>query len=282
MNQSMPRSNQAKAWPRYLMGGPIALFSLAGLIWISVLFYAEYRYRAIPVHSTEESAKESRKDLLEQYAANLNRLLHLDPANGEIRNIYANVLGKLGDVAQREKDPKAMQYFDQAVANHKTARQTHNAQNSLYFLADMYEKMGDLPGGEAAMAKCLKINPADQQFNRAWLRQLNKHLFDIEAKKAKNIPVDPRDEAVARRAYGEATLNWAIRAPFDLNSYLFLGNFYVKPLYPLQAYRCYLIGLSQSRWMDRKRTSLIQIKLVLATIHQILDGKYAKPYRGLP
>jgi tetratricopeptide (TPR) repeat protein len=282
MSQLTPNSNRSRAWPRYLLGGPIALLSLAALIWIAVLFYAEWRYRAIPIHSTEESERESRKDLLEQYAANLNRLLNLDPSNGEIRNIYASVLGKLGDVAQREKDPKAMQYYAEAVNNHKLARQTQNAQNSLYFLADMYEKMGDLSKGEDAMARCLKINPADQQFNRAWLRQLNKRLLEIQTKKAKKIQVDPAVEAAARRAYGEATLNWAIRAPFDLNSYLFLGNFYVEPLYPLQAYRCYLIGLSQSRWMDQKREPLIQIKLVLNTIHQILDRNYAKPYRGLP
>ena len=267
----MSKSNPAKAWLRHGVGGLVALFSLAGLIWISVLFYAEFRYRGFPARSSEES----NLDLLTQYAGKLERLLRLDPSNGEIRNLYASVLGKMGDLGRRENYPKA-------VANLTIARQTHNAQNSLFFLADMYEKMGDIPKAEASMAQCLKINPADRQFNPAWLRLLNKRLMEMKERKKKKLSVSPQTEAEARRAYGEATLNWAVRAPHDLNSYLFLGNFYVEPLYALQAYRCYLIGLSQSRWMNLNKMPMIQPQLVLVTIRQIIGGKYAKPYRGLP
>jgi hypothetical protein len=61
-----------------------------------------------------------------------------------------------------------------------------------------------------------------------------------------------------------------------------MGNFYVDPLCALQAYRCDLIGLSQSSWMNLNKRPMIKPQQVLVTIRQIIEGKYAKPYRGLP
>lgn len=265
MSDAKPQKKKSPATARILVGTLIALMSLSALVWTITIFTAEYQFRIIQAPADKKNGRQ----FLTEYALKVERLLKLDPSNGEIRNMYASTLGKLGD-------------YNLAVKNLELARKTNNDQDSLYFLADMYEKLGNLTKAEATMAECLIINPFDRTFNPARLRLLNSRLIIMENLKHKSKGVGEKDYQEARRAYGEATLNWAIRAPNDRNAYLFLGQFYVKPLYPLQAYRSYLIGLSSASWLNLTSQYMILPQSALGTVGQIINGHYAKPYRNLP
>lgn len=201
---------------------------------------------------------------LAPYRLELEGLLRLDPTNGAIRNRYASVLALLGDRRQ-------------ALEQLRLAQRTLNQQDSLQFIANVRQKQGDLDGALEAMRDCIHINPHDPQLQQEWLRLL--HLW------MENHPFTPeRREAYAemRRQSAQATRNYAIRAPFDPNAYLFLGNHYtylgVGPL----AYRCYLVGLSEGvDWTGFIQRRMIRREAVWRAIRDLLDKRLARPYRGL-
>lgn len=253
------------AWPRYVLGGGALLLGLIGFVWTMVAGYVDVKLRVLPTQLTRENESQ----FMARYMIELERLLNLDPSNGFLRSVYVQGLARQGQ-------------YRQAVAEFNEARKTQNAQNSLFFLADMYEKMGEIDKAEATMAECLKINPTDRLFNPARLRLLNKRVLDMKAAKKAGQPVDAALYDTARREYGLATINWFIRAPHDKNSYLFYGNYNIEPLYPLQAYRSFLLGLSQNKYMNLNEQMMIQPQMVLGTIRQIIQGRFAKPYLNLP
>jgi hypothetical protein len=148
----------------------------------------------------------------------------------------------------------------------------------------MYERKNAITEAEAMMADCVRINPNDPQFHPVRLRLLNKQLITLTRLRQSGKPIDENLFKAVSRAYGEAAENWVIRAPHDKNSYLFEGQYQVALKNYLYAYRSYLIGLSQASWLwlNGKDLPMILPQNAMGTIRQILDGHYAKPYRGLP
>ena len=254
-NQSSPQAT----FPiplRLTLGAAMVAVALALLIWTLLLLSVEYRYKRFVAPERLDRAS------LTPYVLLLEDLLKKDPTNGNIRNAYASTLTKIGE------HPKALREA-------KRARLTQNEQTSLYFIATMLEKEGDLEAAEELMADCVIINPTNVQYNPIRLRLLFRRMKEIEK-------ISREAFLRAQLTYNEASRNWAIRAPHDPNSHLFLANMYVKPLYPLQAYRCFLAGLQQHRFMSLDSTRQIDDKDALGTIRQIIRGHYAKSYRGLP
>ncbi len=255
-----------------ILGWTTAVLALGAAAWILVLLSAELGFRRLPPLTEAPIAPRA----LAGYRLELERLLARDPGNGEIRNAYASALGREGEHAR-------------AIEELQRAMVVQNVQNSRFFLADMYSRMGRTEDAEREMAACVIINPTNPEFHPAWQRLLLNRVFALQELQETNKPYDPKALAEARHQFGAATLDWAVRAPHDRNSYLFLGNFYVSHLrgpverhYLLQAYRCYLLALSQAPWMNLNRTMMIQPRDALATVRQILDGHFARPYKGLP
>ena len=255
-----------------ILGWTTAVLALGAAAWILVLLSAELGFRRLPPLTEAPIAPRA----LAGYRLELERLLARDPGNGEIRNAYASALGREGEHAR-------------AIEELQRAMVVQNVQNSRFFLADMYSRMGRTEDAEREMAACVIINPTNPEFHPAWQRLLLNRVFALQELQETNKPYDPKALAVARPLLGGATLDGAGRAPHDRNSYLFLGNFYVSHLrgpverhYLLQAYRCYLLALSQAPWMNLNRTMMIQPRDALATVRQILDGHFARPYKGLP
>ena len=270
--------NSTGGGARWLLGGAVTLAALAGLIWTGIVFWAEYRFRTISAPSKETSDQA----FLIDYTGRLQHLLQLDPTNGEIRNQYASALALLGDSEKKtHNQAKAIADYKLAAQNLRRATRTQNTQTSRYFLADMDEKMGDPARADLMLREGLLLSPTDYLFNAAHLRLLNKRLLDMKAAKGRGVTIEPKVYDEARREFMQAATDWFIRAPLDMNSYFFMGNAYIDPLYPLQAYRVYLMGLSRPHWMYLNQAPLIEIKGVLGTIHQIIEGRYAKPYRDL-
>ncbi len=249
----------------------LALACLGLIAWNGRLLQVELAYRALPTLDDEVD-----RATLARLNEELARLVRLDPTHGEARNTYASVLGR-----QRN--------LERAVTELQEALKIQNAQNSLFFLADMYERMGKRELAEDTMADCVVINPTHPRFNPARLRMLLNHVSalqqDLESRRL-------TDRAVfddARRRFGEAARDWSVRAPHDANSYLFMGNFHVnqmqgseRQIYLLQAYRQFLLGLSGTEWMGLNPSLMIPASGARETITQILRYDYAKPYRDLP
>ena len=260
------------AWAvRWGVGLAVCALCLAALAWTGVLLSVEYRFRAMPKLGKEAVGSQA----LTRYGLKAEDLLRLDPTNGEARNFYASILGMQGS-------------YSEAIDQLQKAIRTHYVRNSLFFEADMYEKAGQYDKAEAKMAECLAVNPVDPLFNEMRLRLLNKRLEDLEKKKAAGQTIDQEAYQDAMRQFSQASLNWAIRAPNDANSFLFLGNYYVF-LYRLtarndllQAYRAFLVGLSGAPWLNLTASPMIEPRNALATVRQILQLKLVKPYRDLP
>lgn len=260
------------------LGGLAILLGVGGLVWLALIFSVQYSYGRLTQEIQDEKPDHAR---LVSLKLNLEQLLQRDPTNGEVRNMYATVLGRLGQ-------------YPEAVRELDIARKTVNNRNSLFFLADMYERMNDIPRAEAMMRDCLLINPTDSHFNPARLHllferftALHKKMMDGELRSEE----DKKAYAQYRDEYARAALNWGIRAFNDKNSYLFLANFYVNSsyaeqayyIYGQQAYRCLLLGLSGAPWisLNAAEPAMIDEKNALAMLGMMIDGTYAKPYRNL-
>ncbi|MCE5228440.1 hypothetical protein LLG95_02435 [bacterium] len=253
------------------IGAVLAVCALGLICWAFVLMSVEYRFRRLPALAEEEIDPQ----MLARMGDELERLIRLDPNNGEIRNAYASVLGR------RQKNKEAVEQLEKAL-------KILNAQNSLFFLADMYDRLGMTARAEAAMGDVVVINPSNAQYNEAWIRLLFNRLNEAQQvfdKGRKNLAAYND----ARRAYAEAARSWAVRAPHDMNSYLFLANLHVSQyrgpemqLYLVQAYRLMLLGLSRASWMDLSKNYIVKPRGVQSTIGEILNNHFAKPYRGLP
>ena len=252
----------------YSSGLVLGLFCLYALMAVFRQAYAEIQFRSGSEHA-DEGIPASRITVL---AMEMEKLIELDPSNGRIRNRHASLLG------QKRK-------YREAMEQHRKASETHNAQNSQHFMAVMQEKLGRYSEAEATMADCLVINPSNPVFNSYYLWLFQRKILELQAiEKERGLEVDVEFQEKYTgigRAYGQAVRNWAIRAPNDLNAYLFLGNYYIEPLLPLQAYRNYLIGLASMPAMNLNPDIQIEAGEVQNTISQIMSG-YAKPYKNLP
>ena len=253
----------------------LALACLGLMAWTATLMRAEMAFNRLPPVTEELDRR-----VLAALSIELPRLLRRDPTNGEIRNAYASVLGRQG----RHR---------QAAEELRRALRTQNAQNSLYFLANMHDRMGEKAEAERLMADCVVINPSNARFTPSWLRILSRRLEVLQ--EAQRNPdtdedlLDPVQWQRARQRYAMAARDWSVRAPHDPNSYLFMGNFHVDQMYGhggqrylLQAYRYYLLGLSHDPHMSLNRTLMLDPARVRHTIGQILQHNLAKPYRNLP
>lgn len=254
------------------IGAALAVAAVGLMLWTFALTRVEYRFRSLMTLGGEQADAQTVKRIADE----LGRLIRIDPNNGDVRNAYASILG-----GQR-RNQEAIEQLDRA-------RRIQNSQNSLFFLAEMYDRLKLSDKAEAAMGDCIVINPSNAQYNQAWIRLLFNRMQEAEdaLKTGKVRTREPYDQA--RRRYAEAARDWAVRAPHDFNSYLFLANFHISQMraasaqyYLIQAYRLMLLGLSREPWMDLTATYYVQPRRALQTIHQILDNKYAKPYKGLP
>lgn len=240
------------------------LTALAGLFWLSRIAGAEFQFRKLA-----QSIKTTKRTDVRMIglAEELKKLTLLDPSNGEIHNLYANTLDWLGDHAA-------------AADQLKLARQTLNVRNSLFFLSNMHEKMGNIAEAERLMSECLLINPTDSEFNPAWLHLLAVRL--VEMNRTKRQIKDLTEYNQLRRQFTEAALNWETRASNDQNAYLFMAEAYIDPLYPLQAYRCFLVGLSGASWLNLNEQAMLDRSGALLTAQKITGSNYAKAYKSLP
>ena len=248
----------------------LALFCLYALMAVFRHANVEIQFRSGPgPDHADQGMPASHITVLEM---EMEKLIDRDPSNGRIRNRHASLL------AQKRK-------YREAMEQHRKASETHNAQNSQHFMAVMQEKLGLYSEAEATMADCLVINPSNPVFNSYYLWLFQRKVLGLQALgKERGLEADADfQEEYARigRAYGQAVRNWAIRAQNDLNAYLFLGNYYIEPLLPLQAYRNFLIGLASMPSMNLNPDIQIEERQVRNTISQILKG-YAKPYKNLP
>lgn len=255
-------------------GVVLAVGALGLMLWTFRLMSVESRFRRLPVLTAADEGGDAQR--VKGIADELGRLAQADPNNGDVLNAYASVLGS----QRRNRD---------ALEQLGRARKIQNSQNSLFFLAEMYERLKLGEQAEAALGDCIVINPSNTQYNQAWIRLLFNRMQAAEdaLKTGKIRGRAPYDEA--RRRYAEAARDWAVRAPHDFNSYLFLANYHISQMraaspqyYLVQAYRLLLQGLSGQPWMDLTKTYYVQPQLALRTIRQILDNHYAKPYKGLP
>ncbi|MCL5270361.1 MAG: tetratricopeptide repeat protein [bacterium] len=241
-------------------GALLMLACLGGLAWTLMTYYALYVFRTIPAPS------QYNRTTLAEYGLRLEGLLELDPTNGEIRYRYASVLANQGD-------------FSAAVRELQRARLTHWVQSSLFVLSEMYLKLGWIDQAVSTMGDCLLVNPVDREYNPKYLRLLYVKLKRWNpSRRQAGFDSD-------RRQFAAAVRNWAIRAPFDPNAYLFMGNYHIRPMpfYALQAYRCFLYGLSDGPLAFSGNTDLmIERGDVLNVIGQIIRGRFAPSYRDLP
>lgn len=254
------------------VGAALAVAAVGLMFWTFTLMSVEYRFRRLPALTDEQIDAQTARRSTDELA----RLVQADPNNGDVRNAYASILG-----SQRRNR--------EAIGQLEQARRIQNSQNSLFFLAEMHDRLKQSDKAEAAMGDCVVINPSNAQYNQAWIRLLFNRMQEAEdaMKTGKVRTREPYDQA--RRRYAEAARDWAVRAPHDFNSYLFLANYHISQMraaraqyYLIQAYRLLLLGLSRESWMDLTKTYFVQPQLALRTIQQILGNKYAKPYKGLP
>lgn len=249
------------------------LTALAGLFWLNRIAGAEYEFRKLSqeydIRKLAQNIKTAKltDSRMIGLADDLKKLTLLDPSNGEIRNLYANTLSWLGD-------------YSAAADQLQLARKTLNVRNSLFFLSDMYGKMGNIAEAERLMSACLLINPTDSEFNPAWLHLLAVRL--VEMNRTKRQIKDLTEYNRLRQRFTEAALNWETRASNDQNAYLFLAEAYIDPLYPLQAYRCFLVGLSGASWLNLNDQAMVERSGALLTAQKIVGSNYAKAYKGLP
>ena len=227
---SSPAPSGLPAWAPRAIGGLLVAVGLAALVWTALHCWVQVRFRKLATVDMEHLVEGQ----LASYSIQLEKLLRLDPANGAIRNRYASVLGKQRD-------------FKKAIEELQRARRTENAQNSLFFLATMYEKDGQFDTALEVMADCVALNPTEPAFNDALLRLYHERVQRLKAQAKDGRPRTSDEYREAIRAFGQAARNWAVRAQSDPNAYLFLANYYVEPLYALQSYRCFLLGLARLR-----------------------------------
>ena len=259
-----PAPRQSNRMAGRLIGFLVLALALGGMTWVARVAAANYQF-------TQARALADRAETPPQIALSieqLKRLLELDPSNSEIRNRYASLLARKRD-------------FEGAIHELNTARRTGNAQNGLFLIADMYEKLEEMDKAEQFMADTLLRNPNNAIFRDAYLRLLNSRYLRYKALQAKNQPLDRAALEQIRAQFAREARAWAVRAPHDANSYLFLAQYYIEPLYPLQAYRCYLLGLSGAPSMMLNPELMIAPSQAMGTIRQIMAG-FAKPYRNLP
>lgn len=84
--------SQTPIWPRLLIGGMLILLGLTGVFWTTRVLIADYRFHNLERPETGQNSR----DYLTNFAYQLEHLIWLDPSNGDIRNLYATVLGKIG------------------------------------------------------------------------------------------------------------------------------------------------------------------------------------------
>lgn len=254
-----------------LIGAALAAVAAGVMIWTFVLMNVEAEFRHMPVMADEQLDAQQAKNNTDRLA----RLLERDPNNGDVRNAYASILGS----QRRNKE---------AVEQLQKALKIQNSQNSLYFLAEMHDRLKQSEQAAQAMGDCVVINPSNAQYNQAWIRMLFNRMQQAEDD-MKNGKVRGREAYdQARGRYAEAARDWAVRAPHDFNSYLFLANYHISQMraapsqyYLIQAYRLLLLGLSGEPWMDLTKMFYIQPNRAQETIRQIIDNRYAKPYKGI-
>jgi tetratricopeptide (TPR) repeat protein len=263
-----PAARKHSLGARLAAGGLLIAISLTGLVWTWRVARVDYYFNILPPVTKEE---DDDVEFLSRYAVTLDRLIRADPTNGVIRKRYATILAK-------SKEYRRAQEQLQAALN------TNSTPDSLFFEGDMYDKLGKQEEAVAKMADAVVLNPTDPQYNDAYLRLMNRKLLRVHAKltEQKKQPANDPEYMAVKEEFAVASRNWAIRAPHDKNAYLFLGNHYIgPPLFPLQAYRCFLVGLSQAPWLTLAPDFMIEPRAVFVTIDQIHDGLWAKPYRGL-
>jgi tetratricopeptide (TPR) repeat protein len=253
---------------RAIAGGLLTAAAVAGLIWVHFLARVELEFGALPQELPEESAN---TQALADLSAKLDSLLRRDPSNGVIRKRNASVLARLRE-------------HRRALEQLQAALNTNSTPDSLFFAGDMQDKLGNLDEAIARMSDAAMLNPTKQEYNDSYLRLLNQRLLrtqgELRTPDGRLDPGAPKYRA-DHMEFAMAARNWGIRAPHDMNSYLFLGNHFVgPPLYALQAYRSFLVGLSPSPWLTMTQDYMLERRMILKTIEQI-HGGYAKPYRGL-
>lgn len=145
-------------WAGRALGLVLLLLALGGLVWTCRVAYVDYIF-----HTLRAPEEDNAVAVRVSYAAQLQRLLKIDPGNSEIRARMANVQAALGNA-------------DDAVRELELALRTQRAQNSLYFLAQMYEKLNRPDDALAVLADAIVLNPSDIESNHALLRLMNRRL----------------------------------------------------------------------------------------------------------
>lgn len=242
-----------------IIAGVIVIVSATFMLVRMIGFaYVDWQFRTLPADLEPV-----------EYMSRLQNLLELDPHNGRIRNYYASILARTGD-------------YTRALREHEQASLTQNVHNNLFFRADLLEKMLRESEAEKVMAQCLVINPTDREFNPRRLRLLNRKLDWYKAERKANPAIDQAAVEQAHHEFAHAARNWYIRAYNDINAYLFMGQYYLDPLEPYQAYRNYLMGLSGAPWMGLTKDLMFAPADIYATVQQLLEYRFVKPYRDLP
>src|SRR5206468_2101645 len=102
----------------------LMLLALGALVWTCRVAYVDYVFhRMAPLTEHNPIA------LRLAYAERLKQLLKINPSNAEVRDHLANIEAALGN-------------NQEAIEQLEIALRTNRAQNSLFFLAQKYEKLG--------------------------------------------------------------------------------------------------------------------------------------------
>lgn len=260
---------------RVMLGLVAAVASAAALVWVLVLLQVDQTFQRLPELVIERDDEVDLQRMV-AYSRRLEELLARDPSNGVIRKRYAAVLAR-------------MREYERALRQLEQALQTSNTPDTLFFQADMNDKLNRLAEAVEIMESAVVLNPTSLLYNNYYLRLLNRRLDMVQRPLvSENRPWRENAEVMQyKRDFARASINWAIRAPRDKNSYLFLGNHYIgPPLHAQLAYRNFLLGLSQPGWMSLTEDFMIEPVELLGTTNrpgpviQILRY-FAKPYRGI-
>lgn len=263
---STPASPAPQATPLAgrLVGLVVLALGLAGLVWVWGI--ARVNYETAHVRTLADRAETATQ--MQAAEQSIRALLERDPSSSELHNRLASLLARRRD-------------YRGALNELALARQTGNAQNGLFLVADMHEKLNERERAAELMGDVLQLNPNNSVFRDAYLRLLNQRYLELVGARQSNQPYDAEELKAVRQRFGREARAWAVRAPHNPNSHLFLGQHYIEPLYALQAYRCYLIGLSESGYFTPGTDLMISQEQLMGTIRQIFSG-HAKPYRNLP
>ena len=259
---------------RVMLGLVAAVASAAALVWVLVLLQVDQTFQRLPELVIERDDEVDLQRMV-AYSRRLEELLARDPSNGVIRKRLCRRLAR-------------MREYERALRQLEQALQTSNTPDTLFFSG--YERQAQPSGrsgrdhgergrAESDLAAVQQLLPAPAQ---PPLDMVQRPLV------SENRPWRENAEVMQyKRDFARASINWAIAAPCDKNSYLFLGNHYIgPPLHAQLAYRNFLLGLSQPGWMSLTEDFMIEPVELLGTTNrpgpviQILRY-FAKPYRGI-